>query len=572
MSRSIRGAQNAASTRFVQSLIREVAYGTLAKRERRTRHLAAARYFEALGDDELAGLLASHYVAAHEASAEGGEADAVAIQARLALSGAADRAATLGGHEQAVSYLRQAIEITADASERAAQHLRAATSANAAALHDDAQVLVRAGLDLARSSADLEAVGACEALLGEVLIDSGQTAEAVEVLEAGVAAFPANGTGEVRATLLATLSRAYMRTGQPAKSVETADLALDLAEHLGLERLLAETLNNKGSSLGYMGRRREGQALLEAAVDVAHAGGFVAAEIRALSNSGASTEDPREGRIAYLAARDLALRVGNRNLARWAGEAARFNAWVIADGWDEILAESEDDRADDRGSPLDEARHAAIIAIFKSSRGEPTDAELATLDTVAAQVSDRYPPAAAHSLRGINAALRGDYGLAVDEALLATADEELAPYFLEDAMRATLWGRDLARAHEVADRLDAERSTGIQIATARLAARAGIAAIEGRIDEAILGYREAISRSRASGADFVVATISLDFVHLVGSDHPATRDAAAEARPIFERVRARPYLERLDAATARPVADASTTGADVTRAVSATPG
>ena len=38
---------------FVQALIREVAYGTLAQRDRRARHLAAARYFEALGDDEL---------------------------------------------------------------------------------------------------------------------------------------------------------------------------------------------------------------------------------------------------------------------------------------------------------------------------------------------------------------------------------------------------------------------------------------------------------------------------------------------------------------------------------------
>src|SRR4029077_2717120 len=132
---------------------------TLAKRERRTRHLAAARYFEALGDDELAGLLASHYVAAHEASAEGAEADAVAIQARLALSGAADRAATLGAQEQAVSYLRQAIAITADPAERATLHLRAATSANAAALHAEAKELVRAGLDLARSSGDHEAVG-----------------------------------------------------------------------------------------------------------------------------------------------------------------------------------------------------------------------------------------------------------------------------------------------------------------------------------------------------------------------------------------------------------------------------
>ena len=35
--------------------------------------------------------------------AEGAEADAIAIQARLALSGAADRAAPLGAHDQAVN-------------------------------------------------------------------------------------------------------------------------------------------------------------------------------------------------------------------------------------------------------------------------------------------------------------------------------------------------------------------------------------------------------------------------------------------------------------------------------------
>jgi hypothetical protein len=54
-------------------------------------------------------------------------------------------------------------------------------------------------------------------------------------------------------------------------------------------------------------------------------------------------------------------------------------------------------------------------------------------------------------------------------------------------------------------------------------------------------------------ADFDVARISLDFALLVAGDHvagdhPATREAAVEARAIFEGVRARPYLERLDAA------------------------
>ena len=42
---------------FVQALIREVAYGTLSRKDRRTRHLAAARYFESLDEHELAGAL-----------------------------------------------------------------------------------------------------------------------------------------------------------------------------------------------------------------------------------------------------------------------------------------------------------------------------------------------------------------------------------------------------------------------------------------------------------------------------------------------------------------------------------
>jgi predicted ATPase len=50
---------------FVQALIREVAYNTLARKDRKARHLAAARFFEGLGSDELAGALAGHYLAAH---------------------------------------------------------------------------------------------------------------------------------------------------------------------------------------------------------------------------------------------------------------------------------------------------------------------------------------------------------------------------------------------------------------------------------------------------------------------------------------------------------------------------
>jgi predicted ATPase len=75
---------------FTQALVREVAYATLGRRDRRAKHLAAARYYESLGDEEVAGVLATHYVDAYQAAPEGPEGEAVATQARLALRGAAD--------------------------------------------------------------------------------------------------------------------------------------------------------------------------------------------------------------------------------------------------------------------------------------------------------------------------------------------------------------------------------------------------------------------------------------------------------------------------------------------------
>ena len=54
---------------FVQALIREVAYNTLSKRDRKARHVAAARYYEQQESDELASVLAGHYLAAHENAA-----------------------------------------------------------------------------------------------------------------------------------------------------------------------------------------------------------------------------------------------------------------------------------------------------------------------------------------------------------------------------------------------------------------------------------------------------------------------------------------------------------------------
>jgi predicted ATPase len=55
---------------FLQDLVRHVAYETLSRHERRSRHLAAAEFLGASfpDEDEIAEVVAAHYVDAYDAN------------------------------------------------------------------------------------------------------------------------------------------------------------------------------------------------------------------------------------------------------------------------------------------------------------------------------------------------------------------------------------------------------------------------------------------------------------------------------------------------------------------------
>src|SRR2546429_6078623 len=70
---------------FLQDLVRHVAYETLSKRERRSRHLAAAAHLSAAfaeDEDEVVEVIASHYVAAHEAAPDAEDAAEIRAKAQ----------------------------------------------------------------------------------------------------------------------------------------------------------------------------------------------------------------------------------------------------------------------------------------------------------------------------------------------------------------------------------------------------------------------------------------------------------------------------------------------------------
>ncbi len=143
---------------FVQELVREVAYGTLARRDRQRLHLAAARHFEEHGDDEIAGVLATHYLAAYRAGPEGADGEAVGNLAVRALRAAAERASRLGSTVVALDYLERALEVTTTEADLLALHLAAGEAATDGGRDAAARGHLSAAIDLTRAGGDRQGV------------------------------------------------------------------------------------------------------------------------------------------------------------------------------------------------------------------------------------------------------------------------------------------------------------------------------------------------------------------------------------------------------------------------------
>jgi class 3 adenylate cyclase/tetratricopeptide (TPR) repeat protein len=539
---------------FVQSLIREVAYATLAKRERRALHLAAARFYEALGDDELAGALASHYLSAYEASAAGPESEAIAIQARLALSGAAERAATLGAHGQAVVFLGQALAVTLDPADRAPLLERAARSASVAVRFEDAEQFAGQAVDAYRQTGDEAGVAKATALVGAIEMDGGMEARALETLETAAAAIPEDVPVDVRARLLANLSRALMRNAQWERAVEVADDALAIAEPADLIGVVADAFNNKGGSLRSVGRARESAALMRAAIELAHAGGFVDAELRARNNLASVLFDQDPPAAREIARESLALgeRVGHRAMAHWAAGMVVGLSASIGDGWDDALA-AADEAIASALSASDELRNMSVSWLIRAARGEDGSAAVQRLDALAVQTGEVGDRATVAAITGQLAFSAGEYARARD--LLIQAGNEYPPLmgvWLVAAANSAAWAGDLPALRRIRDRLDAYgQASAPWFRGWRGVASAAVAAMEGNVAEATTRFRAALRQLAELGVWFDRAQAASQAVLLVGTADPEIAAAARDASALFERLGARPEIERLEDALRR---------------------
>ncbi|HTS15857.1 MAG TPA: adenylate/guanylate cyclase domain-containing protein [Candidatus Sulfotelmatobacter sp.] len=538
---------------FVQALIREVAYGTLAKADRKAKHLAAARFFESLGTDELAGALAGHYLAAHQHAQPGPEADALAGQARLALRGAADRASALGAPEQAVRFLEQALEVAPDAAQQADLLERLGEAAGRASRYEQADDAFRRATELHLERGDRPAAARAVAAQVQVGLDARRPTEARDLVEGAVSRFDDLAGSVDLVPLEAQRARAYFFLNDSRRALELIDGVLDAAERHDLRVVLADALVTRGSALCAMGRPREGLGVIAVGESLAREDGVTRILLRALNNTAVNSwhEDPARAIAAAQEGLALAQRVGDKGSMVLLSGGAAYGALQTLE-WDRALALVEPVEHLDL-SPGERIIVLSTPITIAALRGQDIRDRRAALEPFLAQMD-------AHEVRKSTLDLDAVVAFAAGDLVQATrlwreeiqVDDAEAKWVLPNVAHSALWQGDLDGARAILHDLDAAGLHATVTQLQRRAIEAGIAALEGETDAALASFRKAFDGLTDLGTRWEAALVAVDMATLLDPALPEVRDVAASAREGLDRAGARPIVARLDAALARP--------------------
>ena len=238
-------------------------------------------------------MLANHYLEAYQAAPEGEEGAAVAAQARVALRAAAERAARLHSHEQALAYSEKALAVTFDEQDRIDVSLQAGGSATSIGQLDRAEEHFRAALAWQESSGDMVRSAAIAAQLGRMLLYASKIDESMAVLKHALPDVPPDSRESV--DLYGELARAHMFRDEAGEAMVAVERALEVAEAKSLRASTIQLLITKSWALMTLRRPREGTALLLGAMRLANEEGYLGAELRATFNLTGyiGTDDPK---------------------------------------------------------------------------------------------------------------------------------------------------------------------------------------------------------------------------------------------------------------------------------------
>ena len=537
---------------FVQALIREVAYNTLAKRDRKARHLAAARFFESLETDEIAGGLAGHYLAAHANATDGPEAEALAGQARIALRAAAERAIALGGYGQAQTFYEQALTVTTDPVEVADLHEQVGKAASIAGRHEVAEDELRRAIEARRALNDRPGIARATTALARELIAAFRASDALALLEPASSEFADLETDPVGIALLSQLARALYILEEIPRALEVAERVLNLAERADLQPIIADTLVTRGTALALVGRAYEGLGVIRAGRELAESIGLQTTVLRALNNLNfvGAARDPRSALALCREGIALARRLGQRTwvpgmMDGVAEGGLRTGEWAAA------LAEITE-ALDDDWEPVDRVWLLIDSMILLAVRGEEDEATREEIARLIGESDDLQALANTAHANGFVELAKGDFVAARASWHRATSlSIGQLPYAGPRAARAALWAADRAGAASDLEALDGSGLHGPALEADRRTIRAGIAAVDGETAEALALYRESLRTWRDLGLPWDEALCGLDMATLLDPDISEVKAAADSTMAILVRLGAAPFISQLEATRSR---------------------
>jgi class 3 adenylate cyclase/tetratricopeptide (TPR) repeat protein len=508
--------------RFVQALVRTVAYDTLARRDRKLRHVAAAEFLAAEPDAEtIPAVLASHYLDAHSAAGQDDDAAQLASRAIDLLQRAAARARELGAPAEARRHLEAALDLETDPTSIAHLTEEAARAANAMGAFTDAAALAeRSRLAYEQLGRELDAARVL-AIWGESQIMAGVGQHIVEALAAAYAKFvDLPDAGPVAAQLALQVARAYyLSIGDAEQSIPWFDRAVVLGEELEDLPLLASTLASYGGAFVLAGRSRMGLGLLRISLELAREIDQPQAELRPLNNlvSFLVTRDLDAARGFADVGLPLVRRLGDREIGMSLVGSTIHLYWTSGE-WDAAIGLHEEMELGKRLGAI-ETLIAGYNVLIQAARGLPLEIPSTDSDVLQGMRTDAIVDTTRQFLDAASLRADGDVHkaselsakAAISYAQLTGIDDDFPMFWItavEDAVDSAEVERAQALVALVADAPHGHVPRYLRAQLPRL--RAQVNSLSGRNDTVDEDFRAAESALGDFGAPYYLARTQLE--------------------------------------------------------------
>ncbi len=548
---------------FLQSLVQKVAYDTLSKKDRKAKHLAAAEHLErtwGADEDEIVEVLASHFLEAYRLAPDAEDAEETRTKARDALDRAGRRAQSLASMQLARGYFERAAELTDDPSERAELKEQAGFVAFAGGRLDDAIALYDEAITLFEAAGMTHAAARVSARIGEALWLQDRPDEAIDRMERALEVLEQETPDHDLAMLSATLGR-VLTFGGRSGGMEHIDRALEIAESLWLPDVLSDALNTKGVILDGQGRFEEELGLMKRSLEIALENDVPTAAIRAYSNLSYVMfgRDRYEDALQYQEKGiALARRLGFRG-HMWFLTGHVADTKLVRGEWDEVEAvgQEADEEADDPG--ISAAAEFVLGARLRlaADRGNLDDARrLVERHGGDPEAGDVQTRSYRRLMRAIIRNAEGDHRQALAEARAALENwrwlglrHDVLKWTFIEALDAALALGDAGAAEEILGIVTGAAPGAVSPFMRAQAERFGarLDALRGFEDGVEQRFKTAAGLFREIGTPFYLACTLLEHGEwLTGTGRPDdAKPLLDEAREIFERLRATPWLERV---------------------------